>query len=126
MKYTYQCGVGPHELIAQEPLDGIACLEHGTLARRMRRFAVATARQNRDIARYDPQTGTYVSNHREFLDTLKRQAERESNELGMECRLTTVDAADQEGLNELRNMTPEDRAADLEPTFKVERTRAAT
>lgn len=125
MRYSYACPSG-HELVAAEPLDGIACLEHGTLARRVRRFGIGKAQSQRDVARYDPQTGTYVSNHREFLDTLKRQAERESNEMNMEVRLTPVDSADTEALNELHGWKPEDRQADLEPTLKREYEKAKT
>lgn len=125
-KYAYRCQGGGEELIAGEPLDGIACLEHGTIARRIRSFSLATRAQHRDNARWDPVVGRYVANQREFLDALKEGAEREERELGMEVKLIPVDAADTTALCELHGQRPEEREADLEPTLRHAHDLAAT
>jgi hypothetical protein len=118
--YTYRCRAG-EEITAPFPVDVITCLEHGLPAKRVRSFGVNKGPQRRDVARWDPIVGRYVSNHAEFLSALHEGQDRESAELSMDVKLVPVDAADTQALNELHGMTQADRDADLEPTRRHER-----
>jgi hypothetical protein len=66
--------------------------------------------------------GSYVANEREFRDKLARGRERESENLGMDVKLETVDARDHEGLAELHGW--KDRDADLEAVKRNRHDRA--
>lgn len=125
MKYHYQCDIGAHEFASPISVDGLACLEHGTLARRVRAFGFQRREMARDRPRWDPVVGRYVSNQRQFLDALKEGVERESEEMHMEVRVVPVDAADTTALCEMHGQSKEDRAADLEPTLRAEHDKRA-
>ena len=124
MDYAYWCLAG-HEIIYPEPLNSVACVEHGTTAKRQ--FRVAVNRSSlRQQGRWDPQVGAYVANTIEFRDLLKQGAERESQSLGMAVRHELVDSRDSEALAELHGTTVEKREADLEPTKAKEKAKAGT
>jgi hypothetical protein len=117
MKYAYadpQCGIIESEACA----DAIVCLDCGQRAKRVRSFNVdRTSLKTAD--RWDPVVGAYVRNDAEFRSLLHAGQERESEELGMDVVLETVDARDREGLAELHGVTTDSRAEDLEPTVKA-------
>lgn len=117
MRYSYadpQCGIIDSEVRA----DSIVCLKCGSTAKRVRQFSVDKSSLGQSD-RWDPVVGAYVRNDAEFRSLLSAQAEREEREMGVECKLVTVDARDSEGLAELHGVSPDVRAADLEGTKKA-------
>ena len=120
MKYAYACA--DHGIIEVDvPADSFVCMEDGcgATAKRVRSFSVnASSLKSQD--RWDPVVGAYVRNENEFRSLLAAQAEREERDMGVECKLVTVDARDSEGLAELHGVSPDVRAEDLEPTKKAE------
>ena len=98
MKYAYRCRCGTIE--SETRADEVRCLACGEIAKRV--WAVTLDRQStKQSGRWDPQVGEYVANDREFQELLRQGAERQEAELGMECRLTTVDSRDVEARGEL-------------------------
>ncbi|MGA9527160.1 MAG: hypothetical protein WBS24_03480 [Terriglobales bacterium] len=122
MKYAYRCprdGVIEHEV----PLDEIQC-RCGNQAKRV--WSVSFDRQStKSSDRWDPQVGAYVRNEREFQDLLRQGAERQSAELNMECKLTTVDARDLEARGELHGTGVDHILAEKEATERRRHDEAA-
>lgn len=100
MNYAYRCRTG-HEIVSHHALDQVECLEHGTIAKRIRRFAIGTAQARKDQGGWNPVVGQYVANDAEFRSVLASQVERESESMNMECKVALVDSRDKEGLAEL-------------------------
>jgi hypothetical protein len=70
--------------------------------------------------RWDPVVGQYVSNEREFQDALSAARELQSDKLGMDVKLETVDARDTSALDELHGRSTAQREEDLEGTRKTQ------
>ena len=99
MQYSYRCpNCGPIDHDA--PLDAIHC-RCGGRAKRIRRFAIGTAQARKDQGGWNPVVGQYVRNDAEFRSVLAAQVERESESMGMTCKVALVDSRDKEGLAEL-------------------------
>ena len=99
MNYAYACArCGPVEF--DQPLDAIHC-RCGGRAKRIRRFAIGTAQARKDQGGWNPVVGQYVKNDAEFRSVLAAQVERESESMGMTCKVALVDSRDKEGLAEL-------------------------
>ena len=113
MRYAYKCprdGVIENEVA----LDTIQC-RCGQKAKRV--WSVSFDRQStKSSDRWDPQVGAYVRNEREFQDLLRQGAEKQSAELNMECKLTTIDARDLEGRGELHGTGVDHILAEKENT----------
>jgi len=117
MNYAYVCP--RHGIIESEVCaDSIVDLECGNRAKRLRSFSVNKASLKHQ-GRWDPVVGQYVENDAQFRSLLHAGQERESEELGMDVVLDTVDARDMEGLAELHGYSTDVRAEDLEPTVKA-------
>jgi hypothetical protein len=115
-KYLYVCkACGPYE--SGVSADVITC-RCGRTARR--RFAVQFNRSSLgQNGRWDPVVGQYVANNREFNNALNVARELESEKLGMDVALQTVDARDSDALSDLHGHSPEKRESDLEATRKA-------
>ena len=99
MQYAYRCpACGPLDF--DQPLDAISC-RCGRSAKRIRRFAIGTAQARKDQGGWNPVVGQYVANDAEFRSVLAAQVERESESMGMTCKVALVDSRDKEGLAEL-------------------------
>lgn len=122
MKYAYRCprdGVIEHEAA----LDNIQC-RCGQQAKRV--WSVSFDRQStKSSDRWDPQVGAYVRNEREFQELLRQGQDKQSQELNMECKLTTVDARDLEARGELHGTGVDHILAETERTQKVHHDEAA-
>ena len=109
-----RCGAWESELSA----DALQC-RCGRVAKR--RWQVAFDRTSTKVnGRWDPVIGQYVANEREFQDALSVARELQSDKLGMEARLESVDARDTSALDELHGRTAAQREEDLEPVKKAE------
>lgn len=121
-KYLYRCprdGEIEHE-VAQ---DSIQC-RCGNTAKRV--WSVSFDRQStKSSDRWDPQVGAYVRNEREFQALLRQGAEKQSQELNMECKLTTVDARDHEARGELHGTGVDHILAEKENTDRRKHDEAA-
>jgi hypothetical protein len=115
--YLYVCPkCGPYE--SQLACDALQC-RCGHVAKR--RWAVHFDRSSTKVnGRWDPVVGQYVANEKEFQSALAASRELQSEKLGMEVKLETVDARDTSALNELRGMSSSDREADMESVNKAE------
>jgi hypothetical protein len=122
VKYAYRCprdGVIENE-VAQ---DAIQC-RCGQKAKRV--WSVSFDRNStKQSGRWDPQVGQYVANDREFQELLRQGAEKQSQELGMECKLTTIDARDIEGRGELHGTGVDHVLAEAENTARRKHDEAA-
>jgi hypothetical protein len=104
--YLYNCsGCGEFESLERADFLDHDC---GLPARRVWRLRIA-AETARHRGRWDAQVGAYVSNEGQFQSLLRQGQERESAELGMDVKLETVDARDQEALAELHRQPLEER-----------------
>lgn len=114
--YAYKCPAHG-EIYATVHLDSIICFELGCGLKARRDWGSINidAASARSTARYDPQVGQYVESERQFRDLIKQGMDKESESLGREVILETVDARDQEALAELSGQSVDDRMADLEP-----------
>ena len=113
MRYAYKC---PRcgEIENEVPQDAIQC-RCGNTAKRI--WAVTLDREStKQSGRWDPQVGQYVANDREFQELLRQGAEKQSAELNMECKLTTIDARDLEGRGELHGTGVDHILAEKENT----------
>jgi hypothetical protein len=122
VKYAYscpRCGDIEHEV----PLDSIQCRCSLTAKRVWAVFLNTASAKSSD--RWDPQVGAYVRNEREFQDLLKQGAEKQSAELNMECKLTTVDARDIEARGELHGTGTDHILAEQEATKRRQHDEAA-
>jgi len=121
MRYDYDCpSCGTiHDAV---PLDRIDC-RCGQSAKRIRTFAVNT-QSLKSEGRWDPVVGAYVENERQFRDLLKAGQERNSLDTGMETKLATVDARDNEGLAELHGHSVDHRLEVKEQAQKIEHDKA--
>ena len=114
--YAYFCpNCGPFE--SAIPADRIDC-RCGASSRRNYRTVGIIKSSLKHQGRWDPQVGAYVANDAEFRSLLAQGAARESESLGMDVKLATVDSRDSEGLAELHGWSVADREADLEGTRK--------
>ena len=113
VKYLYKCprcGEIENE-IAQDAIQCRCSLQ----AKRV--WAVTLDRQStKQSGRWDPQVGQYVANDREFQELLRQGAEKQSQELNMECKLTTIDARDIEARGELHGTGVDHVLAEAENT----------
>lgn len=82
------------------------------------------AESARHRGRWDPVVGEYVESERQFKSLLAKGQDEQSAKLGIDVKLATVDARDNEGLAELHGYTTDQRTADLEGTKKAKRDRA--
>lgn len=117
MKYLYRCECGPFE--TETPADTAACLKCGGTAKRVWSVAIHTSTARPTERYWDPQVGAVVGSAREFNDLLKAGAEKQSEELNMECKLTPVDARDDSGLAELHGTSVDHRLEEREKTQRV-------
>ena len=124
--YEYVCRQhGPFERPVAD--NALPCPYHGCGERAKRRYPISVNRSSlKQQGRWDPQVGTYVRNDREFRDLVKMGAEAESARLNMAVRHELVDSRDTTALCELHGTSHEKREADLEPTRKAQRAKAAT
>jgi hypothetical protein len=105
-KKLYVCPrCGPFE--TEHAADALQC-RCGRTAKR--RWAVTFDRTSTKVnGRWDPVVGQYVSNEREFQDALSVARELQCDKLGMDVKLETLDARDQEGLAELHGQDINER-----------------
>jgi hypothetical protein len=68
--------------------------------------------------RWDPVVGQYVKNDGHFRSLLAQGQEAQSEKLGMDVKLATYDARDQEAAAELHGHSLDQRHADLEQSPK--------
>jgi hypothetical protein len=115
--YLYVCpACGPYE--SQLSADALQCRCGRTAKRRWHvNFDRTSAKVN---GRWDPVVGQYVRNEREFQDALSAARELQSETLGMESQLVSVDARDTSALDELHGRTSAQREEDLEGTRKAQ------
>lgn len=73
----------------------------------------------RHAGRWDPVVGAYVESERQFRSLLREGQDAQSAKLGMECKLETVDARDQEGLAELHGQSLAEREHTAEQTKRA-------
>lgn len=126
MKYSYVCAV--HGIIeADVPADSFVCLTDGCRqsAKRLRAFNVDKV-SLKSHARWDPIVGAYVRNEGEFRSLLHAGQERESEELGMDVVLTSVDSRDHEALAELHGHGVDERKDIAEQTQRAHHDAAAS
>jgi hypothetical protein len=105
-----QCGLidSPHAA------DSVQC-RCGHQAKR--RFHVSINRSSlRQSARWDPVVGAYVNNDREFRSLLAQGQDAQSEKLGMDCKLQTVDARDTDALASLHGHDASERKEQAEKT----------
>lgn len=114
--YAYRCECG--EIESQTRDISITCPE-GHVARREYGSVNINAASARHKGRWDPVVGAYVESDRQFRSLLAQGQEAQSEKLGMDVKLATVDARDNEGLAELHGYTTDERAFDLEGEKKA-------
>ncbi len=109
--YSYGCPACG-EIDSFTRADTVTC-RCGATAKR--RYRIHVDRQSlKESGRWDPVVGCYVSGDAEFRSKLAEGQAAESERLGMEVKLATCDARDNEALAELHGWP--DREKDLEPT----------
>ena len=122
--FAYHCpSCGDFDLdgIAQ---DTISC-RCGRTAKRKYQVTI-NGSSLKSQARWDPQVGAYVENDRQFRSLLRQGQERESEKLGMDVKLTTVDARDQEGLAELHGHSLDERKEVIAKANHAEKVKSNT
>lgn len=111
-KFAYtcpRCGEIEHELAERS----VMC-RCGHRAKRL--FRVAFNRSStKPFGRWDPVVGEYVESRAQFDSLLHKSQDAQAEKLGMDVKLATCDARDQQALAELHGTTVEQRQADLEP-----------
>ena len=106
--YAYFCTGSCGEISSPVRADRITCDYCAMPAKR--RFRVNVDRTSlKPTGGWNPVVGRYVANEAEF----------ESKRLGMDVKLETVDARDNEGVAELHGYTPTQRSEDMEPTRRA-------
>lgn len=118
--YEYRCRSCGTSVESTERGQNIICVCGEAAIRSFGTVAIqaATARHR---GRWDPVVGEYVESERDFRSKLARGQQEQSEKLGMDVNLATVDARDSEGLAELHGWSADDRAADLEPLERAKR-----
>ena len=108
--YLYVCpSCGPFE--SQLNADALQC-RCGHSAKR--RWAVHFDRTSTKVnGRWDPVVGQYVANEREFQSALSASRELQSEKLGMDVKLETVDARDTSALAEMHGQDINERQDQL-------------
>lgn len=104
--YLYVCPrCGPYE--SKLNADALQC-RCGKVAKR--RFAVQFNRSSLgQSGRWDPVVGRYVANDREFRSALAEGVDRQSEKLGMDAKVVTVDARDHDALASLHGHDASER-----------------
>ena len=116
--YAYFCTGSCGEISSPVRADRITCDYCAMPAKRRVRVNVDRT-SLKPTGGWNPVVGRYVANEAEFYSALAEGTERESKRLGMDVKLETVDARDNEGVAELHGYTPTQRSEDMEPTRRA-------
>lgn len=109
--YSYTCPIhGEFDSLTRSDKIECGC---GLVAQRRWKLRI-NAESARHRGRWDPVVGEYVESDRQFRSLLAKGQQEQAEKLGMDVKLATVDARDNEGLAELHGWSSDDRASDME------------